>query len=318
MVSDAIQFRPEPIKDSMEDAIEQIRIALLAEYDLVGSVDVAAWVARFPTYRDEIIDYWLWVRGTPRSTEMMSGPFTAMDPDVAENAFKDACLAVNLGRQWLEAPLDPSLAAVREMGLALEALRAKPRATGGKAPVQFRKAVVWTWVVSVLQTQRARVSRLAVQKVTYILDCAMDLGIFTEHGRKPLGPYDYKARYKDAEPIAVKKAWLKVRGATFLAAEDLSEVRRFVGRYLRSQDLAERLINYLGNLPDEELETLATVYWSSKELVEAGRPMSAEEVREVLARIDEWRTKLDRPNFSIARVSLALQRLKELRLIPQR
>jgi hypothetical protein len=318
MVADAMQYTPEPTKDSMDTTIEQIKIALLSEYDHVGAVDLGAWVVRYPEHRDEIIDFWLWVKGTPRVTEMEIGPFPATDTDVAEKALRDACLAVNLGRQWLEAPLDPGVGALRDMAFALESIRVKPRAKGGKAPVQFRKAVVWTWVVSLFQSQRSRVSRLAVQKATYLLDRAMNLGVFTEHEPKPLGPYDHKARYKDAEPIAVKKAWLKVRGTTLRAGDDLSEVRRFVGRYVRSQELAEKLVNYLARLSDDELETLATVHWSARELIEAGHAVSVEGVRQALARTTEWRTKLGRPNFSVERVGTALQQLGDLRLVALR
>lgn len=319
MFYDAVDCTPEPIRDSrdsMDIAIEQIKIALLSEYDRLGKVDVAAWVGRYPELRDEIIDFWLWVTGTPLGVEMETGPFEVMDGDVAEDAFRDACLSVNLGRQWLEPPLDPSARAVREMAVALATLRVEPHVKKGKAPLPFRKAIVWSWVVSILQDHRPRVSRLTAQKATYFLECAMNLEIFVAHGRKPLGPYDHKARYKDAEPIAIKKGWLDVQGATLRAADDLTEVRRFVGRYVRSQVLAEKLVSYLARFSDDELETMATVHWCAKELIKTGHAVASGAVMEWLGQATEWRSKLDRPNFSSDRVGAALQRLNDLRLVP--
>ena len=143
----------------------------------------------------------------------------------------------------------------------------------------------------------------------------MTLGVFVEHGRKALGPYDYKARYKDAEPIAVKKQWLEVLGTTLRAADDLSEVGRFVGRYVRSQELAERLVTYLSRLSDEELETLATVHWSAREIAQAQRPVTPRDVREALALTLEWRDKVHRASFSLDRIDAALRRLRKLRLL---
>jgi hypothetical protein len=298
----------------MDRSIDEAKAALLTEYERLGTVDVGVWVSRYPQYRDEIIDFWMWVMGTPRGVELRGGPFLAEDMDVAEKALRDACLAVNLGPQWLEAPVDPTVVAIQNMALELEALRAKPRTGGGKAPVAFRKAVVWTWVVSVFQGQRPTVSRLAVQKATYLLEYSMNLGVFTEHGRKPLGPYDYKARYRDAEPIAVKKGWLKVHGTTQSAADNLGELRRFVGRYVRSEPLAQKLVNYLVRFSDDELEVLATVHWSVRELSEAGGAVTVAAVVELLDSTLEWRSKLQRQAFSADRIGAALRQLQDLRL----
>jgi hypothetical protein len=316
MMPDAIDCGPEPIRDSMDSSIDEAKAELLAEYERLGTIDVGVWVTRYPQYRDEIIDFWMWVLGTPRGVELKSGPFPAEDSDVAEKALRDACLAVNLGPQWLEPAADPSIVAVRDMALALEALRGKPQSGRGKAPVAFRKAVVWTWVVSIFQGQRPKVTRLAVQKATYLLECAMNLGVFTEHGRKPLGPYDYKARYRDAEPIAIKKGWLKVRGTMQSAADNLADLKRFIGRYLRSEGLAERLVKYLVRFSDDELEVLATVHWSARELVEAGRAVTVAAIIELLESTREWQLKPQRPAFSGDHIGTALQQLRELRLAP--
>ena len=113
MVPNMIRCSSAPAKDPMDSPVDKVKASLLAEYERVGRVDIAAWVGRYPEYRDEIIDFWMWAKGTPREADMKVGPFPALDTDVTESTFRDACLAVNLGRQWLEAPHDPGAAAVR-------------------------------------------------------------------------------------------------------------------------------------------------------------------------------------------------------------
>jgi len=314
MCTDTLHDSERPL-DSLDSVVERIRAELLEAYELSGAIDIAEWVRRYPSQRDEVIDFWIWLKATSPTSEVETGPFPVADADVAEKALRDACLAVNLGRQWLEPAVDPDADGLQVLAAQLESLRGRAIRQGAEKHAAFRKAVVWTWVVSELQLQRPRVTRLAVQKVTYLLESSMRLGVFVEHHQKALGPYDYKARYKDAEPIAVKKGWLKVRGATVRATDSLAEMKRFIGRYLRSEDLARRLTEYLGRFADEELETLATVVWSARDLVASGRPLTAEAVRQSLAETPEWRAKLDRPNFSVARVAEALSVIRTLRLV---
>ena len=113
--------------------------------------------------------------------------------------------------------------------------------------------------------------RALKQKATYLLECAMSLGVFREHGRKTLGPYDSAARYKDAEPIACKKGWLEVEGSTLRVPAGTDDWRRFAGRYLRSESLAKRFVDYLARFSDAELETMATVHSSVMDIAASPR-----------------------------------------------
>jgi hypothetical protein len=315
MTSFTIQDRPESsLYSSMVDTAERIKFELLSEYDRTGEIDIATWVNRYPAHRDEIIDFWLWAKGTRASPQEKAGPFNAVDTDITEESLRNACLAVNLGPQWLSATVDPESVELDKLGRELKSIRDKPRQKT-KAPVAFRKAVICTWVVSRLQAKRPIVSRLAVQKTTYLLEWALGLGIFVEHGRKPLGPYDYKARYRDAEPIARDKGWLTITGTTLRAADNLSEVDRFAGRYIRSEKLADQLIECLSDYSDSQLETLATVHWIIRELADRGRDISIDAIESALASTPEWRDKLSRANFSLDRLREAVALLHKLRLI---
>lgn len=299
----------------MVDTLDRLKLDLVSEYERSGRVDIAEWVRRHPAHRDELLDFWMFLSGTPRSPESSPEPdplprLERSEAEIYEQTLKDACLAVTFGPSWLNPPVDPQ----REtLAADLESLRGNPQ-TVRKQHLAFRKAVVCTWIVARLQRARPRVSRLAAQKVSYILEHAMNLGVFVEHDRKPLGPYDRKARYRDAEPIARKKGWLTISGSTLTAASDLSDVTGYAGTYLRSEELAGRLVDCLAPLSDDELETIATVHWIARDLEETGRPSTAQEVARALAATAEWKTKLSRSNFTESKLRVALLFLSDLRL----
>jgi hypothetical protein len=309
-----IHPEPDPTTAFMHSEVERIKLEMLAEYDRAGTVDVAEFVNRYPMYREAVVDFWLWAKGTPREGDGDPRPFDASDGDIAEGAIRDMCLSVNLGAAWLQEPVDPapeeeSLA--RELGI----LRRRAHSSGGKAPVAFRKAAVSTWIVSILQEKRPRVTRLALQKTTYVLEFAMDLRLFQDHSRKKLGPYDSSARYKDAEPIAKKKGWLQVQGSTFRASSDASEWGRFAGRYLRSEPLARRLVEYLAHRTDAQLETLATVLSAAHDVLAQKHELDVATIRTAIAAVAEWSDKLARPGFSSANIRVALEDLQRLGLL---
>src|SRR5688572_2724125 len=90
------------ISDRMA-SIDQIELEILKEYDRSGTVDVADWVARYPEYRDQILEFWLWARpGAISSSSEETKPLGAIDAEVAEKSLRDAALAINLGAQWLK------------------------------------------------------------------------------------------------------------------------------------------------------------------------------------------------------------------------
>src|ERR1700752_2125133 len=304
-----------PTADPKSRDIERIKLELLGEYEREGLVDIAQWTRRFPEHREELIAYWMWLRGTPRLADIDLAQSVATHDDIAEHALNQACMAVSLGRQWLEAAVDADGDAEGKLGLEMERLRLKSFGQTGTAPKAFRRAVVYSWVVSVLGERSVRVSRLATQKATYFLERGLSLGLFTEHQRKPLGPYDHQARYKDAEPIASKKGWLRVSGSTFEAGEQSSELSRYVGRYVRSEDLARRLLAVLARVSDSELETWATVDWAGRVLSAQGHAIAAVDVRRIFSQTPEWHGKLRRQNFREAAIARAIDRLSRLRLL---
>lgn len=309
--------RDAALRETMADSLDLIKLDLLSEYERSGRIDIAEWVKRYPVHRDELVDFWLWMKGTRSLPDELTEPETLDSSEIAvyHQALRDACLAVTFGREWLKPAVDdPEHAKLDALASELEKLRRKSRSVRDPR-IAFRKAVVLTWIVDRLQRSRPRVTRLAAQKTAYLLEQAMSLGAFLEHDRKPLGPYDSKARYRDAEPIARQKGWLQVSGTTLQAGEDLSDLTRFTRAYLRSESVAASLVDFLSRFSDDELETLATVHWIARELSTARCDVSTASVLGELARTAEWKAKLSRPNFSASAIEGALRFLGDVRLI---
>jgi len=294
----------------MAPEIDRVKFDLLSAYKRTGAIDIASWVERFPQFREELLDFWVWIdHSEPERSEQPRLPIQRLR-SVAENSLQRACLAVALGPEWLA----PFVTEGEQVSIGDEAatLRAKPAPSVGKAPRPFKRAVVSAWVVRELHSIRERVSRLALQKTTYLLEGALALGLFDDHTQQPLGPYDYTSRYKDAEPIARTKGWIRIAGSEFGIGENVSEVDRFAPKYLRSVSLARTLTRMLGGLTDGELECLATVHWlinhSASELT------TAASIQVILRQDPKWSPKLLRTNFDEAHITAALVRLRFLRL----
>lgn len=295
--------------------IDRIKFALLGAYAHAGSLDIGSWVERFPEHRNELLDFWLWARnrGHDRETESpMLRPNNHRR--LAEEALQRACLAVSLGRQWFHPFVDEAEAQrVRE---GIHELRGRPDSATPTSRRAFRRAVVCVWVVKELSGVRGHVSRLAVQKTSYVLEEALALNLFREHAKQSLGPYDSTARYKDVEPIAQKKGWLRVIGSAFEVLENAVEIQQYAPRYLRSIGLARRLVSILGRLGDDELETWTTVHWIARKLP-SRELQTTSVIREALKRDTTWFSKLDKPNFADPSIYEAVRGLRALGLLPE-
>lgn len=302
--------------DSMTNDLDRIRFELLGEYEREGSVDIAEWVSKHSEYREELLDYWMWVRGTTRLSEIDKPPPAPAD-DVAEAALRRAIEAIALGSSWLDdAVPDPIDAGeLEELGDALAAVRRESYRFGGTAKEPFRRSAVYAWIAISLHEERPRVTRFATQKIAYLMEQGLNPGLFSDHRPMPLGPYDSAAKYRDAEPIALKQSWLSVEGADLKPGNQSSKASGYARRYVRNADLAQKMIRLLGQLSDDELETLATVDWTARSLATVSGDISPDGVRLAIGREPEWRPKLRKPNFTIPAIQQALSWLERLRFL---
>jgi len=299
----------------MSKDLETIKFELLTDSEN-GAIDISEWIQRFPEHRNELLDFWLWAR--PKAEHDGAGSSDTTSPQIAgvrEESLHRACLAVSLGTEWLrplaiEVEIDKVAQEVRRIREQLAA-----NVPSNRRP--FRRAVVYAWVIEQLAEVRPRVSRLATQKTTYLLENFLLLELFDAHKQKPLGPYDHVARYADAEPIAEGKGWIEVDGSTMRVGAKAIELHQYAGRYLRSKKLASTLTRWLGKLTDDQLETLATVHWTATRLITSKTALTAGTIQASMEKDSSWSSKLQKSNFDQKQIAEALATLIALGLLAQ-
>jgi hypothetical protein len=310
----------------MKTEIERILDGMSEEFLRTGTVAVAEWVRQYPEHRAEIIEYRLDLELAPTAQEIEAEQGPWPDVGAARVALTRHGQAIGLGDAWLqdsvaeeggdeevEEGIDPDTELAREL--------ARVRSTGylqeGKTSQAFRKAVVITWSVKRLAARNRRTSRFTMTKVCYLLEQAMGLGVFQQHTRQRWGPYDSASKYKDAEPIIRRGNYLLIRGTSFEPGPNVDKVEAYASGYLHEPNVAERLLDRLSSLSDQELETWTTVHWAATDLLEGEHTYDQEAISRYLGEHSEWRPKLSQANFRAERIEAALSGLRRLGLLPE-
>ena len=283
------------------DPLDRIKWEILTEHEETGSVDVPKWVSRHPEFRNEILDFAFWASVPPRPPEAPASRWEDHG-GVAEDSLQRALAAYGLaGRRSPDEDLRHSVIEVRQRPAT---------ASRGRAPLSFRRAAVFAWVVHEAGSGGERVSRLRTHKLTYLLEHSLALGLFQGHKKKAAGPYDHTLRYKDAEPIGKKQGWFEVQGTHFLPNTDDTSVYKYAPRYVKDEDVARRLVRHLALHTDAELETLATVHSVCLSLSRSTRtPIGPDEVVTALKGIEAWKAKLRKRHFAVDAIADAIRSL---------
>lgn len=301
------------------DNIDQVKGQLLEEFESGHTPDIAAYVQKFTKYRQELLDFWVVLASSDRLSDVQHD---AADPspltDREEEIVRDLCLAVSLGPAWLEHAVDEEGRGAAAVGAELLRIRQTPYEYGGKANRNWQRISVYAWLAQRATAARGTVSSLELQKLAYLLEQGMGLGIFTMHKKHRFGPYDPTVKYKDAVPQCVKKGYLVRLGKwDFRPGPKIDEALEYAGRYLREEAVAEAFLQALFDLDLDKwrLETLATVHAVADKLAADGVDLTPDAVRRALAGDKTWNKKLGRPNFTSARITEALATLSLLRLL---
>ena len=301
------------------DNIDQVKGRLLDEFESGRAPDIADYVRRFPEYRQELLDFWVVLASSDRLSDVERedadrSPLT----DREEEIVRDLCLAVSLGPAWLEHAVDEEERNAAAVGAELLRIRGTPYEYVGKANRNWQRISVYAWLAQRATASRGIVSSLELQKLAYLLEEGMSLGIFTTHKKHRLGPYDPTVRYKDAVPQCVQKGYLvRVGKWDFQLGPNIDEALKYAGRYLREESVADAFLQVLLDLELDKwhLETLATVHSVARNLAAEGVEVTAETVQTALAADKTWSTKLGKSNFTSARIAQALETLTLLRLL---
>ena len=298
-------------------SIDDLKKRMLDEFEAGEEPDIAAYIRAAPEARGILLDYWVLLISTPRLAELeLDEDRGAPNLDAIEReAVRDLALAAALGAEWMNRTGTDREAALASIGAEMERLRDTPSTFRGKAPVTFRRIAVYGWITGILSGDGDQgVSRLRVQKVAYLLENGLDLGVYRKHKRHRFGPYDPSLTYRDAEPGCLNKGYL-VKGPDQLLrpGPEYSKAADYAVRYVRDETVARALIENLRTCDEWALETLTTVHSVASQLKDGD--ITAEAVIDALRADDNWRAKLNRQNFTAKRIQDAVQTLSSLRLV---
>jgi len=293
----------------MSKDLVDIEMEMFDERDRTGSVDPEPWAARHPELREEIV----------RLAEEMNSDEWIVDlppsPEIWHDHGNVALEAMWSGLEGMlsDAGHDPDLL----LGYELKRARTEARPTSGAfstKPLSFRRAVVYTWVIDALLRHHGRADRFLTQKITYFLERALDLDLFTEHRRMAAGKYDPSARYVDAEPIASHpdQGWITIeQEKRFLPGPNLADIHKYAPEYIGPVSLADRLVRRLLRQSRNELETWTTVEDAALTLIDRRERVTVPAVVETIRKT--WReageAKLKKSYFSHASIAKALKHL---------
>ena len=288
---------------------------LVEEFESGADPDIASYVRRYPEHREELLDFWVVLSTSPHLTdEEIAEPVRDTLSDIERDSIRDLLLAASLGPELLERADEERDDQAAKIGAELERLRATPHTFRGKAPIAFRRMAVYAWITGMLTEEAGHgVSRLRVQKVAYLLEHGLSLGVFQKHAKHPYGPYDPSLTYRDAEPGCLKAGYLqKSEDGLLEPGPKLVKAQNYARRYLREESVAQALVLHVSGLDERSLETLTTVHSVVAEL--GGPTVDAKAVSQAIRADAKWRSKLHRENFTTMRIVEALRVLSLLRM----
>ena len=297
--------------------VDDLKARMLAEFEAGIKPDIAAYVREAPEARETLLDYWVILVSSTPLAELGLGEYRGeprLDA-IEQEAVRDLCLAASLGPEWLKRPDSETERQLASIGAEMERLRGSSYSFRGKAPVTFRRIAVYGWITGILSGDGGQgVSRMRAQKVAYLLENGLQLGVFRKHTKYRFGPYDPSLTYRDAEPECLKKGYL-VRGADQLLrpGPKHSQAASYAAQYVRQEVVARALIDKLRRFDECELETLTTVHSVCSQVDD--REITPDTVVDLIKTDDAWRAKLRRENFTVVKINEALKTLSLLRLV---
>jgi hypothetical protein len=163
---------------------------------------------------------------------------------------------------------------------------------------EFKRAVVFTWVVGRSHQQKNRATRLRVGKLIYFIEVDQRSGLFQNFLKQAAGPYDPTLRYKGPEGISVRQNhWLRMVSDTEFVPDAIEKCEKFFGRYFDPQK-AEAVLEHFRTYGDEALGRWATVHYAAQELIAKAQPVNVATILSNLEASPEWAHKPDRQEFS--------------------
>ena len=178
---------------------------------------------------------------------------------------------------------------------------------------QFNEAVVIAVLSRKFGTDRYPLGRMRCTKLSYLLH-RHEEGRAEGYLKKAAGPYNPRTRYGGPERIALEKRYVRQhksgRYEGLVADEHIDEAEQYFDKWYGREAL--QWVEQFRYRKNDELELLATVDMAVEELHTAGSDVSVESVKGVILGDPEWRAKINRPAFSDANISRAIESSRTL------
>lgn len=179
--------------------------------------------------------------------------------------------------------------------------------------VQFEEAALLGVLAGMFGSEKFPLARVRRTKLLYLLHRRNE-GIAEGYLKKAAGPYNPKTRYEGGEGIALKRGYVRsVHTGQYeglMAGAKLAEAEAYVEKW-HGPELRTWLAQFHYE-KTEALELLATVDMAMVEIRRAGRQVSVDAVRQLIAADPEWRRKLEREIFSDDHIAQAIARSVDL------
>jgi type I restriction enzyme S subunit len=178
---------------------------------------------------------------------------------------------------------------------------------------QFNEAVIISVLVKNFGTSERPLGRKRRTKFMYLLHRHVEHKA-QGYLKKAAGPYNPLIRYGGPESIAQKRGYVRAhhygKYEGFVAADNIAEAEAYFENWRGAEALVwlERF-RYETN---DELELLSTVDMAMEDIRRVGKPVASGTVKQVIKEHPEWEAKLERPIFSDANITRAIQTCRTL------
>jgi type I restriction enzyme S subunit len=180
-----------------------------------------------------------------------------------------------------------------------------------KASNEFVEAVLIAQLTRLVANPRYPLGHFRQNKMIYFAHRRADDNVKEFFLKQPAGPYSSRATYQGPERIAQQQGYVKKVGTGFLAGDNIGKIDQYVSRYpvCIALDWVVGKFRYRKN---EDLELLATVDYAALELIQHGKAVTMDSVKNVIATSSKWAAKLNREIFSDDSITQALSELRQL------
>lgn len=172
----------------------------------------------------------------------------------------------------------------------------------------FKDAVIQTYLIKNIPSPYTTHVRL--EKMTYFTRRFSGVSPTSRYGTYAFGPFDPLNKYKGGLRLALKKQYI----------EDGDQYGYKVGRnagqinysYKKEVAAMQKVLDQLNEKSDNELEVLATVDYSLWQLLNNKTKPTARLVLDYIHSIDAWKVKIERLSLDEAKITNAMDQLRNL------